>query len=222
MRFVVAIDGTCASGKSITAINIAKKLGWFYLDTGAMYRAIAYYVLKKKVDPHDVKDVETLMDNIEIRIEMVDGQRTIINGEDVSDKIRTPDVDKAVTPVCQYKKVREKMVELQRKIAEGRKIVCEGRDMGTVVFPDAQVKIFMDANIEERAKRRLNDLNKKGIKISYNEVREDLLRRDREDSTRKESPLKISDGAIFIDTTNLTIDEQTDLVIKEIKKKIDL
>lgn len=222
MKFVVAIDGTCASGKSTTAKNVAKRLGWYYLDTGAMYRAIAYLVLKEKVDPHDAKMVESMVEKVDIEIKMENGQRTIINGEDVSDKIRTPEIDKAVTPVCQYKKVREKMVELQRKIAEDKNIVCEGRDMGTVVFPDAQVKIFMDADIDERAKRRLKDLVDKGINITFEEVKEDLLRRDREDTSREEAPLKMSDGAVFIDTTKLTIEEQTELVIKEIGKKIRL
>lgn len=222
MRLVVAIDGTCASGKSTTAKNLAKRLGWYYLDTGAMYRAIAYYVLKEKVDPYDVEKVEKLMDKLDIKIELGNGQRTIINDEDVSDKIRTPEVDKAVTPVCQYKKVREKMVEMQRKIAENKRIICEGRDMGTVVFPDAQIKVFMDADIVERAHRRLKDLLSKGINITFEQVKEDLMRRDREDSTREEAPLKISDGAIVIDTTNLTIKEQTDIIIKEIEKKINL
>uniref|UniRef100_A0A7C4U7U8 Cytidylate kinase n=1 Tax=candidate division WOR-3 bacterium TaxID=2052148 RepID=A0A7C4U7U8_UNCW3 len=220
MKFIVAIDGTSASGKSTTATNVAKKLGWLYLDTGAMYRAIAYYVLKKKVDPHDEENVVRLLDEIDLRIEMNNGQRTIVNGEDVTEKIRTPEIDRAVTPVCQFKKVREKMVELQRKIADNREIICEGRDMGSVVFPDAQVKVFMDASIDERAKRRLRDLQKKGINITFEEVKNDLLRRDKEDSTRSEAPLKISKGAIFIDTTNLTIEMQTALVIEEIRKKI--
>ena len=221
MRFVVAIDGTSASGKSTTARNVAQRLGWFFLDTGAMYRAVAYEVLRRGVDPNNFEKVAEVVQEIDIDVKPgPDGQITCVNGEDVSAYLRTPDVDKAVTPVSQNPAVRKKLVAIQRKVGEDRELVCEGRDMTTVVFPDAELKIYMDADINVRAERRKKDLEKKGIHISLEEIKNDLMRRDFADSNRDISPLKKADDAIELDTTNLTIEDEVNFVLERIKERL--
>ncbi len=221
MRFVVAIDGTSASGKSTTARNVAQRLGWFFLDTGAMYRAVAYEVLRRGVDPNDFEKVAEVVQEIDIDVKPgPDGQITCVNGEDVSAYLRTPEVDKAVTPVSQNPAVRKKLVTIQRKVGENRELVCEGRDMTTVVFPDAELKIYMDADIDVRAERRKKDLEKKGIHISLEEIKNDLMRRDFADSNRDISPLKKADDAVELDTTNLTIEDEVNFVLERIKERL--
>ena len=221
MRFVVAIDGTSASGKSTTARNVAQRLGWFFLDTGAMYRAVAYEVLRRGVDPNNFEKVAEVVQEIDIDVKPgPDGQITYVNGEDVSAYLRTPEVDKAVTPVSQNPAVRKKLVTIQRKVGENRELVCEGRDMTTVVFPDAELKIYMDADIDVRAERRKKDLEKKGIHISLEEIKNDLMRRDFADSNRDISPLKKADDAVELDTTNLTIEDEVNFVLERIKKRL--
>jgi len=215
MGFVVAIDGTSGSGKTTTARKVSKLLGWLYLDTGATYRAVAYFVLRRGVDPNDEKKVTQILDELNIEIEKVNNeQRTIVNGEDISDKLRTDEVNKAVTPVSKMKAVRRFLVGIQRKIVDDNNAIIEGRDIGTVVFPDANLKFYMNADVGIRAKRRgLQD-----SKENLEEVEKDLKRRDYHDSTRKESPLKEADDAYLLDTSSLSIDEQVDIVISEIKK----
>lgn len=215
MGFVVAIDGTSGSGKTTTARKVSKLLGWLYLDTGATYRAVAYFVLRQGVNPNDEKKVTQILDELNIEIEKVNNeQRTIVNGEDISNKLRTDEVNKAVTPVSKMKAVRRFLVGIQRKIVDDNNAIIEGRDIGTVVFPDANLKFYMNADIGIRAKRRgLQD-----SKENLEEVEKDLKRRDYHDSTRKESPLKKSDDAYLLDTSSLSIDEQVDIVISEIKK----
>ena len=221
MRFVVAIDGTSASGKSTTARNVAQRLGWFFLDTGAMYRAVAYEVLRRGVDPNDFERVAEVVQEIDIDVKPgPDGQITCVNGEDVSAHLRTPEVDKAVTPVSQNPEVRKKLVAIQRMVGKNRELVCEGRDMTTVVFPDAELKIYMDADINVRAERRKKDLEKKGIHISLEEIKNDLMRRDFADSNRDISPLKKADDAIELDTTNLTIEDEVNFVLERIKERL--
>jgi len=220
MRFIVAIDGTCASGKSTTARIAAIRMKWLFLDTGAMYRAVAFETLRRCVDPEDEKKVSKIAGKITIAVKSSsDGQRTFIGNEDISRFLRTPEIDRAVTPVSKFKKVRERMVYLQRKIGSEREIICEGRDMGTVVFPDAELKIYMDANLETRALRRQKEIQEKGIFLTLEEIKKDLRRRDFEDSSREESPLKMAADAIMLDTTKLTIDQEVDWVIKKIKER---
>lgn len=215
MGFVVAIDGTSGSGKTTTARKVSKLLGWLYLDTGATYRAVAYFVLRRGVNPNDEKKVTQILDELNIEIEKVNNeQRTIVNGEDISNKLRTDEVNKAVTPVSKMKAVRRFLVGIQRKIVDDNNAIIEGRDIGTVVFPDANLKFYMNADVGIRAKRRgLQD-----SKENLEEVEKDLKRRDYHDSTRKESPLKEADDAYLLDTSSLSIDEQVDIVISEIKK----
>ncbi len=215
MGFVVAIDGTSGSGKTTTARKVSKLLGWIYLDTGATYRAVAYFVLKQGIDPNDEDKVIQILDELCIEIEKTNGeQRTIVNGENVSDKIRTEQVNKAVTPVSKIKEVRKYLVGIQREIVDDRNAIVEGRDIGTVVFPDADIKFYMDADISVRAARR----DKQYSAGDLEDVKKDLKRRDHHDSTRKESPLKKAADAYLLDTSSLSIDEQVNIVISEIKK----
>jgi cytidylate kinase len=215
MGFVVAIDGTSGSGKTTTARKVSKLLGWLYLDTGATYRAVAYFVLRRGINPNDEEKVTQILDELNIDIEKVNNeQRTIVNGEDVSNELRSDEVNKAVTPVSKMKAVRSFLVGIQRKIVDDNNVIVEGRDIGTVVFPNADLKFYMDADIDIRARRRgLQD-----SKENLEEVEKDLKRRDYHDSTREESPLKKADDAYLLDTSSLTIDEQVDIVISEIRK----
>jgi len=220
--FVVAIDGKAGSGKSTTAKGVAKRLNFFYLDTGAMYRAFTLKYIraggKKEVD---LKLIENLLARTEIElIEHNHNLKILLDGVDVSMEIRTPEVNEMVSPISAIKEVREWMVEKQRKIAQGKNIVCEGRDMATVVFPEAQVKIFMDADLPTRAERRRKELQEKGIKISFEESLNNLKYRDDYDSSREHSPLKKADDAIVIDTTNLTIEQEIELVEKIVQKRL--
>ena len=215
MGFVVAIDGTSGSGKTTTARKVSKLLGWLYLDTGATYRAVAYFVLRQGIDPNDEEKVIQILDELNIEIEKMNNeQKTIVNGEDVSNKLRTDEVNKAVTPVSKMKAVRKFLVSIQRKIVDDNNAIIEGRDIGTVVFPDADLKFYMNADIGIRAKRRGLEDSKENLE----EVEKDLKRRDHHDSTRKESPLKKTEDAILLDTSSLSIDEQVNVVISEIKK----
>lgn len=215
MGFVVAIDGTSGSGKTTTARRVAERLGWLYLDTGATYRAVAYFVLQQGVDPNDEIRVIQILDELDVEIEKINGkQRTIVNGEDISDKLRTEQVNKAVTPVSKIKEVRKYLVGIQRKLVGNKNAIIEGRDIGTVVFPDADLKFYMDADISIRAKRRKLQDSVEDLEG----VKKDLERRDYHDSRRKESPLKKAADAILLDTSSLTIDEQVDIVVSKIKK----
>jgi cytidylate kinase len=195
---------------------VAEHLGWYYLDTGATYRAVTYGVLKKGIDPEDENRVTQLLENLELDVRIENSvQRIYINGKDITDYLREPEIDKYVTPISKMKVVRKYLVKLQREIAQDRNIVVEGRDIGTVVFPDANLKIFMDAEPLIRAKRRKKQIrNKKDLES----IKKDLLRRDHHDSKRKESPLKRAQEAIVLDTTSLTIKEQVDWIISKIKQ----
>jgi cytidylate kinase len=208
---VITIDGPAGSGKSTTAKLVAQKLGFKYLDTGATYRVVALAVLKNNISPSNEQEVEKLVPELNIRF--VD-TKILLNDEDVSSQIRTEEIGKLASLCSTYKGVRENMVKLQRKIAQNQSIVCEGRDMGTVVFPNAEIKIYMDANVETRAKRREKELSEKGTPESFESIIESIKSRDKQDSTRKHSPLKIPDGAIIIDTTNLSIEEQATKIIE--------
>jgi cytidylate kinase len=215
MGFVVAIDGTSGSGKTTTARRVSELLGWLYLDTGATYRAVAYFVLNRGIDPNDEDRVIQILDELIMEIEKVNGeQRTIVNGEDVSDKLRTDEVNKAVTPISKIREVRKYLVGIQRKIVDDRNAIVEGRDIGTVVFPDADIKFYMDADIGIRATRRKEQYRTGDLE----EVKKDLKRRDLHDSTRQESPLKKAADAYVLDTSSLSIYEQVNIVISKIKK----
>ena len=212
---IVAIDGPAASGKSTTAKMVAKKLQMTYLDTGAMYRAVTLALLRSNTDLDDYDSVCQVVDELELDIYDQEGKTVVIlDGEDVSQAIRSVPVTKNVSAVSAMKYVREAMVEIQRNIGKKTNCVVEGRDIGTVVFPDAEFKIFMVADVQMRAERRLKELQEMGDDRSLQEVMADLKRRDKKDSTRAHSPLQKAGDAIEIDTSMLSIDQQVEKVEK--------
>ena len=217
---VVTIDGPAASGKSTISRLVANKLKFLYIDTGAMYRALTLAAMEQGVD---LKDEEALINLIsQIRIDLKNDQknnlRVILDGRDVTKKIRTPRVTARVFYVASAAGVRKEMVKLQRKIARGRKVVVEGRDIGTIVFPKAAKKFYLDADFKERAKRRYRQLRKKGIvPPALKRLEREILKRDNYDITRKVAPLRLAEDATYIDTTNLNINEVVDAVLSYIK-----
>ena len=217
---IVAIDGPAASGKSTTAKMVAKKLKMTYLDTGAMYRAVTLALLRSNTDLDDYDSVCQVVDGLELDI-YDQGAKTVVklDGEDVSQAIRSMPVNENVSAVSAVKYVREAMVEIQRNIGKKTNCVVEGRDIGTVVFPDAEFKIFMVADVKMRAERRLKELHEMGENRSLQEVMTDLKRRDEKDSTRLHSPLQKADEAIEIDTSMLSIDQQVEKIINLVREK---
>ena len=215
----VAIDGPASSGKSTISKLIAKENHFVYLDTGAMYRVVTLAVLRNKISIDDHEAIEKLVQTIEIGFSMQDGKQSVfMNGEDVTDEIRSVEVTKNVSAVSAIKEVRTRLVHLQQEIAENHSIIMDGRDIGTVVLPQAEIKIFLVASVEERAKRRFIENQEKGIEMSYEELVEDIRRRDHIDSTRKESPLRKAEDAIEVDTTTMTIEDVVKTVTALIQK----
>lgn len=215
---VIAIDGPAGSGKSTTAKLVAKRLGFLYLDTGAMYRAITLKALENGVEVNDGVKLETLTRDSRLSFENKDGESRIwLDGKDVSEEIREPRVNRNVSYVSMHKKVRKVLVEKQKQIGEENDLVAEGRDTTTVVFPLA-FKVYLDADIKERAKRRLLELEEKGIQTTLEEQMEEISRRDKLDSERKASPLLRHKDAVVVDTTNLTIEQQVDRVVQLFKQ----
>ncbi len=220
-RICIAIDGPAASGKSTTAKLLAKKLGYIHIDTGAMYRAITYKALQNHIDVTDEDRLAKLARSCVLSFKNEDdGQRILLDGVDVTAEIRSLEVTNNVSVVSSHPKVREVLVELQRSLALEGGVVLEGRDIGTVVLPDAEVKIFLVADVAERAKRRQRDLANAGISVDDEQIQQELIERDRKDSSRAASPLKKADDAIVIDTTNLTIDEQVEKIFNYVQMRI--
>ena len=216
-EFIVTVDGPAGSGKSTIVKIIAKKYGFTYLDTGAMYRMIALYALENSIDLQDSKAIETMLKSTKLDIV---GNQFFLNGKDVSDEIRTPRVSAIVSPVSAIKEVRVKLVDLQREISKGKSVILDGRDIGTVVFPSGDVKIYLVASPEERAKRRLKEYEEKGVEADYESVLASIKERDFIDSTRKESPLKKAEDAHEIDSSTMSIDEVVEVISKYIDEKI--
>lgn len=211
----IAIDGPAGAGKSTIAKNVAKKLGLVYIDTGAMYRAIGLFMHENKVDFEDLSAVKAALPLIDIDIEYLDGeQQLILNGKNVNNKIRTAEAGLVASKFAALSEVRTKLVDLQRGLAERTAVVMDGRDIGTEVLPDAQVKIFLTAAVSVRAKRRYDELLKKGEKVDLKEIEDDIEKRDYEDSHRKISPLKQAEDAILVDTSVMGIDEVVDKIIE--------
>lgn len=219
---IIAIDGPAASGKSTTAQFLAEKLGYVYIDTGAMYRACALKAKKMGIDINDEESIRELLDNIDIRIENHHSKnRIFLDGEDVSEDIRADDISALASAISAIPAVRYKMVELQRKMGEKGGVILDGRDIGTFVFPSAEVKFFLTASPEIRAKRRWLELQQKGINKDFSEVLADLVKRDNNDSQRALAPLKKADDAIEVDTSNMTIEEQTDYLYQIIRSRME-
>ena len=218
---IIAVDGPAGSGKGTVTKRIEKELGFLNLDTGATYRCVALQVLREKVSLEDEKKIIKIANDINIEINNTgDKDVILLNGEDVSKEIRTKEVTSIVSQVSSIIPVREKMVEVQRKLANGKNVIVEGRDIGTVVFPNADIKIYLDAGEEIRAKRRYEENKQNGIDTTYEEVLENVKMRDYNDMHKKVGALKKADDAIVVDSTNLTIDDVVEK-IKEIIKKYE-
>ena len=216
---VIAIDGPAGSGKSTVAKLISKKYNIPYLDTGAMYRALGYFLNTEKIDVNDEKTVIKKLDDIQMQIKFDnETQHVIVNGIDTTPFIRNYEVSKLASDVSKHKDVRIKLVSIQREFAENNSVVLDGRDIGTYVLPNAKFKFYLTASPEERAKRRCKEMKDKGVDIEYNAVLADINQRDYNDSHRAFAPLKKADDAIEIDTTGYSINEVLDLIEKEINK----
>lgn len=217
----IAIDGPAGAGKSTIAKAVAKKLGLIYLDTGAMYRSVAYFVLKKGVSVSDEEGVGRVLEELEMDIRYEDGaQQIYVCGENATPYLREPHMSKAASDVSALPVVRYKMVELQREFAKTHDVVLDGRDIGTFVLPDANCKIFMTASPEERAQRRFKELVEKGVGCTFEEVLADINKRDYNDSHRAVAPLKKAEDAVELDTTHLTADEVAEKVESIVKENI--
>jgi cytidylate kinase len=214
---VVAIDGPAGAGKSTIAKRVAARLGFTYIDSGAMYRAVALWALRQKVDPGDMHRMEQLA--IAAEIELSPG-RIQLNGEDVTDAIRTPEVSGGASKVAVLPGVRRALVAKQRLMGERSSVVMEGRDIGTVVFPDAEVKIFLDADPRERVRRRLGDVRAGGEEIPEGALAAQMKERDQRDSTRADGPLAQAPDAAYLDSTSLTVEEVEEAILKIVRSRV--
>lgn len=219
---IIAIDGPAGSGKSTISKLVAKDLNLIYLDTGAMYRMFTLKLLNEKVSFEDKKKIEELLQNLNINI---DKESFFLDGKDVSEEIRKSDVSQNVSKVAAIKEVREKMVDLQRKFSQSKDVILDGRDIGTVVFPNADIKIYLVADLKERAERRYREMLEKGQKVSFEEIYKNIADRDKLDSTREITPLKKAANAVEVDTTAKSIEEVKKEIlniykIQQVNKKI--
>lgn len=218
----VAIDGPAGAGKSTISRAAAKELGYIYIDTGALYRTVGLNAMRKGADVNDSESVvATLTDDLKVELRFIDGeQRMFLCGEDVSDKIRTPEASSAASKVSAVPEVRKYLFDLQKDLAKNNNCIMDGRDIGTVVLPDAKVKIFLTASPEARAQRRYKELTEKGMDVNYDDVLADMIKRDYDDSHRAIAPLKQADDAVLADTSDCTLEESIELIIKIIKDNI--
>lgn len=215
MKRIVAIDGPAGAGKSTVAKNLAARLGFLYIDTGAMYRAVAYEALQRQVALDNEAALEEIAASVELDMQVEAGQNRIyLNGRDVSEEIRMPEVSAAASPVSAYAGVREHMVAKQRLLAKRGKVVLDGRDIGTVVLPEADCKIYLTASLDERARRRYKELRERGIEAELDSVRRDIEERDYRDMHRENSPLRRAEDAVLLDSTGMSIDEVMQKVMK--------
>lgn len=220
--FAIAIDGPAGAGKSTIARKVAAELSIIYVDTGAMYRAIGAYAIRKGVDTKDAPAVAALLPEISLELTYSEeqGQRIFLNGEDVSSEIRLPEMGMAASNVSAIPEVRAFLLEQQRGMAKRQSVIMDGRDIGTVVLPDAEVKIFLTASAEERARRRWKEFSEKGLPDTYEEILADVIRRDEQDMNRPIAPLKQADDAILLDSTALNFAETVEKVKEIIKERV--
>ena len=217
--FNIAIDGPAGAGKSTIAKKVSAELGYIYVDTGAMYRAMGLYFLRNDIKSDDEASISAAVEKVDISLAYTDGiQHVYLNGEDVTGLIRTEAVGNMASNTSIYKQVREKLVELQIKIAKASNVVMDGRDIGTCVLPDADVKIFLTASIKTRAMRRFKELSEKGVNCGIIKIEADIAERDLRDITRKVSPLKRADDAIEIDSSDMSIDDVSFAIINKVKE----
>jgi CMP/dCMP kinase len=213
-KYTITIDGPAGAGKSTVSKALAKKLDYIYLDTGALYRALAYKTLKFKISLEDVAALANLCSNTSVVLKNIDGQmKVFVDGEDVEKKIRTEEVGLAASKISTFAVVRERLFNLQREAGAEGGIVAEGRDMGSVVFPHADYKFYLDANLEERIKRRYKELLEKSASVEYKSIQKDMFARDKQDKQREIAPLKAPDDAIIIDSDNLSAAEVVDKIV---------
>ena len=213
----IAIDGPAGAGKSTIAKNLAKELGYVYVDTGAMYRAMAYYFLTNNISSDDEAAIAKACDNVNVSIAYKNNeQQVLLNGENISDKIRNEEVGNMASATSVYPVVRTKLVELQRQLAQKENVIMDGRDIGTVVLPNANVKIYLTASSKVRAQRRFDELTEKGISCKFDEIEKDIIDRDYRDMHRETSPLKQADDAVLLDSSDMDIDA----VIEKMKEII--
>ena len=217
MSFIVAIDGPAGSGKGTITKQVGERLGLINIDTGAMFRCVTLNMIQKGIELEEENRIKEMLDKIEI--DLKENGEVFLNGQEVTKRIRENDIIRFISPVSMIPMVREKLLDFQRKMAQGKNIIMEGRDIGTVVFPNADVKIYLDASPEERAKRRVQQNQEKGVTTSYEEVLKSIKDRDQKDSTREIAPLRKAEDAIYIDSTNMTIEEVTEEIVKIVKEK---
>lgn len=219
-KSIVTIDGPAGAGKSTISKILAQNLDYIYLDTGALYRALAYKALKKKISLKDIPALTDLCSSTAVVLKKIDGRMKVyVDGEDVEEKIRTEEVSMAASKISTFAVVREKLLNLQREAGAHGGIIAEGRDMGSVVFPHADYKFYLDAQLEERIRRRYEELLEKGVLVEYQSVQKDMLARDEQDKQRKIAPLKVPEGAVIIDSDNLSVGGVVEKIISYISIK---
>ncbi len=221
MSFIVAIDGPAGSGKGTVTKLVGEKFNLINIDTGAMYRCVTLACLEKNITCEQLEKIEKVLENIDIKLKRIDGnQIVLLNGKDVTSKIRTTEVDDAVAKFSAIKIVRDKITPLQREMGKENNIIMEGRDIGTVVFPNADIKIFMDCSLEERAKRRYKQNIEKGIECTYEEIFNSIKERHILETQREIAPFVKAEDAIYIDSTDMTIEEVVEKICKIIEEKM--
>jgi cytidylate kinase len=218
--FNLAIDGPAGAGKSTIAKRIAKQLGYIYVDTGAMYRAMALYFIRHNIQATDAKAIEEACKDVNVSIEYKDGEQLVVlNGENVNGLIRTEEVGNMASATSVNKAVRLKLVELQQELAKKESVVMDGRDIGTYVLPNADLKIFLTASSGERAKRRWLELKEKGVEANLDEIEKDIIERDNRDMSREFAPLKQAEDAVYLDTSDMSVDDVVQTIVDLCKRK---
>ena len=219
----IAIDGPAGAGKSSVSKRLAEILSYIYIDTGALYRAIGIYALRHNIDTKDKEKIEAVLENIKVSIKHIDGtQRVFLNDEDVSDDIRTPNASMAASNVSAFPAVRDYLLSIQRDIASENNVIMDGRDIGTVILPKANIKIFLTATPEERARRRCEEMNQKGQCVEYKSLLKEIKERDFNDSNREIAPLKPADDAIIVDNTGFVFEQSVDAILEVIRSRLDV
>ena len=220
MSVAIALDGPAGAGKSTIAKKVAKALDYIYVDTGALYRTIGLSAMRRNIEPVESKEVSDMLSEIKVEIAFNDKMEQIVllDGEDVSSLIRTPEASMTASKISAIPEVRAYLLDLQRDMAKKNNVIMDGRDIGTVVLPDAKVKIFLTASPEARAERRYKELLEKGMNVSYDDVLKDVNERDYNDSHRKTAPLKPAEGCVFVDTTELDFEQSVEKIISVIKE----
>ena len=219
MGYNVAIDGPAGAGKSTIAKRVAKEKGYIYVDTGAMYRALAVYFLDKKINPENLDAIAAACEGAEVKIQYEQGEQQVyLNGENITSRLRNEEVGNMASKTSAYKTVRATLLDLQRDLAKTANILMDGRDIGTNVLPDADLKIYLTASSKVRAERRYKELVEKGVKADFNKIEEDIIIRDRQDMEREIAPLKQADDAVLVDSSDMTIEEVVDAIVAEFEK----